>query len=154
VNNVVEAANVANGTFYVHFKDRSEYLVSLHRSFHYRLFKTVSQAIDGVAPGTDRLQRSVTTYLDGCLDEKLTRAILFDAQYEPAVRAEIAIRNRAAAKSISIDLRAMSEEIPLETARLIIAMTVDIAVAEQEAQSRLPSLRTAMFNLVKLGRAS
>jgi TetR/AcrR family transcriptional regulator, transcriptional repressor for nem operon len=151
VNNVVEEANVAKGTFYVHFKDRTEYLVSLHRRFHDRLFDTVSQAIDGLPPGSDRLHRSINAYLDGCLDEKLTRAILFDAHYESAIRAEIAHRNGVAAKSICIDLQAASTVTPIETARLVIALTVDVAIAEGEARSPLLSLRKALFNLLRLG---
>jgi TetR/AcrR family transcriptional regulator, transcriptional repressor for nem operon len=150
VNNVVEEANVAKGTFYVHFKDRTDYLVSLHRRFHDRLFDTVTRAIDGLTPGGVRLHRSINAYLDGCLNEKLTRAILFDAQYEIAIRAEVAHRNETAAKSIGIDLQAMSLGTPLETARLVIAMTVDVAIAEREALFPLPSLRKALFNLLRL----
>jgi TetR/AcrR family transcriptional regulator, transcriptional repressor for nem operon len=149
VNNVVTEAHVAKGTFYVHFKDRTDYLVSLHRRFHDRLFIGVVEAIAGLPPGFDRLERSIFTYLNGCLQEKLTRAILFDAHFEMAIRIEIAERNEAAAKSICIDLEAMSIGTPRETARLVIAMTVDVAIAEQNAHGPLPPLRSAMFNLFK-----
>jgi AcrR family transcriptional regulator len=148
VNNVVEEANLAKGTFYVHFKDRADYLVSLHRRFHDHLFAAVTQATAGLSPGSIRLRRSIDAYLNGCLAQQLTRAILFDAHFEPAIRTEVATRNTAAAKPIAADLRAMAFPSPQQTARLVIAMTIHIATAEQEAEGPLRSLRTALYELL------
>jgi TetR/AcrR family transcriptional regulator, transcriptional repressor for nem operon len=150
INDVVQEANVAKGTFYVHFKDRTDYLVSLHRRFHDRLFATVVSATAGLQPGASRLQLSIAAYLDGCLTEPLTRAILFDAHYEPAIQAEVNRRNEFATQPICADLDAMGVPLLSETARLVIAMTVDIAIAEHEATGPLPLLRSALMELLKL----
>jgi TetR/AcrR family transcriptional regulator, transcriptional repressor for nem operon len=148
INNIVHHANLAKGTFYVHFTDRTDYLVALHRGFHDRIWASVARVTEGQEAGRARLQRSVNAYLDGCLGEPLTRAILFDARSEPAIRNEIDLRNLAASKAISRDLKTMGMTSPAETARLVVAMTADIAVAEHEAGHKLPPLRTAMLRLV------
>jgi TetR/AcrR family transcriptional regulator, transcriptional repressor for nem operon len=148
VNNIVTEAQLAKGTFYVHFTDRADYLVALHRDFHDRLFASVARTTRTMECGAARLRRTTEAYLDGCLAESATRAILFDAHSEPLVRAEVERRNRTAVAEIAKDLKAMKRSPVAETARLVIALTVDVALAEHEAGQRLPTLRRAMRNLI------
>ncbi|MGZ4693919.1 MAG: TetR/AcrR family transcriptional regulator, partial [Acidimicrobiales bacterium] len=70
VDDVVRGANVAKGTFYVHFPDRASFLVALHDRFHDDLRERIRQASRGLEPGAERLERSVTAYLDGCLEAR------------------------------------------------------------------------------------
>jgi TetR/AcrR family transcriptional regulator, transcriptional repressor for nem operon len=148
VNDLVKQAGVAKGTFYVHFADRTSYLVALHRRFHDELWTRISTATSTLPPGPERLHRSITAYLDGCLDQPATRAILFDAHSEPALRDHVNGRNTQSIKVLSIDLRASGIARPSEKAHLVVAMTVEIALSESRAGRRLGALRSALFEFV------
>jgi TetR/AcrR family transcriptional regulator, transcriptional repressor for nem operon len=148
INNVVKTAGLAKGTFYVHFPDRTAFLVALHRCFHDRVWDRVEQATAGVSPGPVRLQRAAIAYLDACRDDASTRSILFDAQSEPAIRREVQERNATATATIAADLRSMSVPNPNHAARLVIAMVVDVALAERDARRTLPALRKAFLEFL------
>src|SRR5258708_16907365 len=63
VNAVVAAAGVSKGTFFHHFRDRTAYLVALHRRFHDALADQFWSAVEGMAPGAEQLATAARNYL-------------------------------------------------------------------------------------------
>ena len=55
VDAIVQKAGVAKGTFYVHFADRTAFLLALHAQFHERLYSAVTRAIADLPAGFERL---------------------------------------------------------------------------------------------------
>ncbi|QRP50088.1 TetR/AcrR family transcriptional regulator [Amycolatopsis sp. FDAARGOS 1241] len=130
VNRIVAAAGVAKGTFYVHFPDRSTFLSALHQRFHDHITRAVKQAIDGLAPGRERLRRGMRTYLDACLHARGVKALLLEARNDEAVGDQVASRNDAFAQLAAPDLRAMGWHPAAPAARLLIAMAAETALVE------------------------
>src|ERR1700676_3254454 len=48
VSMVVARAGVAKGTFYVHFKDRAEFVDAMHARFHARAEAAITDAVAGL----------------------------------------------------------------------------------------------------------
>jgi TetR/AcrR family transcriptional repressor of nem operon len=148
VNAVVAAAGVSKGTFFHHFPDRVSYLVALHRRFHDVLFDEVMSAIDGMAPGKDRLTAIATTYLDGCLRDRGVKALLLEARGHLPIADEVTRRNRMTVDVVRPDFEALGARHPRETARLWIAATAECALMELERGRRDPAARAALSALV------
>ena len=67
VDDIVRGADVAKGTFYVHFPDRTAFLVALHGRFHDHLRDAIRANAGSAEPGLPRIRRSTVAYLDACL---------------------------------------------------------------------------------------
>lgn len=148
VDDVVRGAHVAKGTFYVHFGDRTAFLVALHARFHEHLRDAIRSSSKSSEPGLPRLRRSTIAYLDTCLDSRGVKAMLASARGEPAIAEEVARSNDRFARAAVADLRVMGRDYPLETARLFVAMTAEIALLELERGGPDPKLRRALWHLV------
>jgi len=144
VDRIVAAAGVAKGTFYVHFADRETYLVALHREFHDRLRDAIRQASAELPPGRDRIVASTTAYLDGCLAATGVKGVLTRARGVPEIADEVTASNDRFARAASSDFVALGSPLPLETARLYVAMTAEVAALEAHAGRRIPRLRRAL----------
>jgi AcrR family transcriptional regulator len=107
VNLIVAEAGVAKGTFFHHFRDRSEFLLALHTEFHDRVFAEIERTIAGMAPGRGRLLAAANTYPDECLRHRGVRALLLEARVDPAIIAAIASRNKLVVQLSSPDFAAM-----------------------------------------------
>lgn len=149
---VTEEAGLAKGTFYVHFPDRGALLVALHRRFHDDLFAAIAASTSADRPGPARARARVAGFLDGCRRQRGVRAMLLQARTEPAILAEVARRNDDAARLLAGDLRG-SVPRPLETARLLVAATAEVALLELAAGRALPHLRGALDALFPQGGA-
>jgi len=149
---IVEAAKVAKGTFYVHFRDRADYLVALHRRFHDGLAAAIRTAGAGLAPGGPRLRASTLAYLDGCLSARGVKAMLLEARGEPAVAREVAASNERFARAAVPEFEAIGARHPVETARLFVAMVAEVALLELAKGRRNAPLRAALWDLVGLAR--
>jgi len=147
IDSVTRQAGLAKGTFYVHFGDRSELLVELHRTFHDELFATIALATSALPPGPERARARVVAFLDGCRRQSGVRAMLLQARSDPAVADEVGHRNDQAAKLLAADFRE-SFPYPVETARLVVIATAEVALRELEAGRTLPRLRSALTALV------
>lgn len=147
IDSVTREAGLAKGTFYVHFGDRSELLVELHRRFHDQLFTTIAVATSSMVPGPERAHARVIAFLDGCRRQSGVRAMLLQARSDPAVVDEVGRRNDQAAKLLATDLRE-SVTYPVESARLVVAATADVTLRELGAGRTLPRLRAALAWLV------
>lgn len=149
VAGVTAEAGVAKGTFYVHFADRTALLVALHRRFHDELFARILAATDGCAPGPARLQARLLAFLDGCRAMPGVRGLLRDARSESAIDTEVQRRNAQAWRVLAEDLRVADPTgHEQQTARLLVAATVEVATAELDAGRRLTGLRRALLALV------
>jgi AcrR family transcriptional regulator len=148
VDAVVAEAGVAKGTFYVHFRDRADYLVALHRRFHDDMAPTIAAAGEGIAPGLDRLWSATIAYLDGCLSSPGTKAMLLDARAEPAIATAVAASNDRFARRVAPDLAEAGAQNPLDSARLYVAMAAEVALLELAAGRRRPTLRHALSELL------
>lgn len=147
INEVTRQAGLAKGTFYVHFTDRAALLVDLHRRFHDDLYAAIATGTRDRPPGPDRARARITAFLDGCRHQRGVRAMLLQARSEPAIAEEVVRRNDATARLLAEDLRG-SAEFPLETARLVVAATAEVALHELQAGRALPRLRAALDALV------
>ena len=148
VDDVVRGADLAKGTFYVHFSDRTTYLVALHARFHEHLRETIRSATKSSKPGLQRLRRSTTAYLDGCLASQGVKAMLGAARGEPAIAEEVARSNDRFARAAAGDFRAMGRSYPLDTARLFVAMTAEVALFELDRGAPDAKLRRALWRML------
>ena len=144
VNDVVERAGVAKGTFYVHFPNRTAYLIALHRSFHDDLKTRILDATKDIPPGAERLRVGMDAYLDGCLEGRAVKALLFDARSENAIREEVGRRNADFAWLAQEDFAAMGDPYAAKSARLVVAMGAEAALIELESGGRDEDMRRAL----------
>ncbi|WP_433526746.1 TetR/AcrR family transcriptional regulator [Nocardia pseudovaccinii] len=147
VNAIAAQANMAKGSFYQHWRSRSDYIIALHRSFHDNLAESVTGAVADTVPGQQRLAVAVDTYLDGCLAEPATKALLVQARTEVGLGDEVAIRNRQAAETITADLAAIGWSDPEPIAALLVAAIAETALAELSTGARREDLRSGVLRL-------
>lgn len=147
VANITAAAGHAKGTFYVHFPDRSAFLVAMHQRFHDAVFAGVITSTTDAAPGLERARRRLVAFLDACRAQPGVRALLLDARSEPAILAEVDRRNQQAAQTLAGDLRGTTAH-PVEAARILVLAAADLAARESRQQRRLMAAREALLNLV------
>ncbi|MEY3361625.1 MAG: hypothetical protein RL531_1344 [Actinomycetota bacterium] len=147
INEVTREAGLAKGTFYVHFVDRAALILELHRRFHDDLYATIEAATAERTPGPERAHARVEAFLDGCRRQRGVRAMLLQARTEPGIIDEVARRNDLTARSLAEDLAGVVDH-PLETARLLVAATAEVALHELHAGRTLPRLRAALDALV------
>ena len=148
IDELVREAGVAKGTFYVHFADRAEYVSALHRQFHDQLRTAIAAAVGDLPTGADRLRRATVAYLDACLVAKGVKAMLAQARGLPVISRDVAASNDRFARGARPDFEALGFSNPLESARLFVAMTAEVALLELDAGRRRPKLRVALFEYV------
>jgi TetR/AcrR family transcriptional repressor of nem operon len=148
IDDIVRSAQVAKGTFYVHFGDRRAFLVALHERFHDQLREAIAVAARGARPGIERLMASTIAYLDGCLAARGVKAMLASARAEPAIADAVARANDRFARAAAADYRHMGTALPLAMARLHVAMAAEVALLELDRASPDPDLRDALHDFV------
>lgn len=149
VNRVVDEAGVAKGTFYVHFTDRDAFLGALHERFHERTKHAIGTAMAGHPPGRARLRAGMTAYFETCLRNMGVRALLLEARNSRAVGADMAARSEALAAVAELDLRAMGWTEGRRAARLVLAMSAELAMAEMAAGERDEAARQVLWDLLE-----
>ncbi|QHC23948.1 TetR/AcrR family transcriptional regulator [Streptomyces sp. GS7] len=147
VNAIVGAAGMAKGSFYQHWPTRTHYLVALHAVFHDELTARVEAAIGGLPPGPDRLAAGIGAYLDGCLTQPATKALLVQARTDAALGPQVAARNDAFAGMAAADLAALGWRPAEPVAALLVAAVADVALHELTAGRPRDDLRTAALRL-------
>jgi AcrR family transcriptional regulator len=144
VNRIVTEAGVAKGTFFHHFRDRSEFLLALHTEFHDRTFAKIEEATAGMRPGRGRLLAAANAYLDECLSHRGVRALLLEARVDPAIIEAIASRNKLVIQLISPDFAAMGWTHPAPSAAMWNGAVVEAAILELNGGGRRPEVRAAL----------
>ncbi len=147
VEAITKDAGHAKGTFYIHFEDRSDLLVELHRRFHDELFARIALTAHTEAHGPTRARSRMTAFLDGCRNQVGVRSMLFQARHEPVIAELARQRNDEAARALAADIKDATPT-PMETARLLVAATIEVAIQELTSARRLPRLRTALLAMV------
>ncbi|WP_436775203.1 TetR/AcrR family transcriptional regulator [Yinghuangia sp. YIM S09857] len=147
VNAVVEAAGMAKGSFYQHFRDRLSYLVALHGKYHDALEARVLAEIDGLPPGRERISAGLHGYLDASLETTGTRALLVQARTEPDLYDETRVRNARTRDLVVPELVALGWEDPVPIAHMVVAMGFDITM-EELVCGRRDDLREGLLRLV------
>jgi TetR/AcrR family transcriptional regulator, transcriptional repressor for nem operon len=132
VDAIVKKAGVAKGTFYVHFQDRTSFLVALHEQFYDRLRDRIFKAIAGLSPGGERLRTSTKTYLDGCLQERAVKALLLEARSEALISAEVQRRRAEFSALAHADFTALGWPDADTSAQLFVVLIVEAALIELE----------------------
>lgn len=132
VDAVVNKAEVAKGTFYVHFPDRAAFLVALHVQFHEQLLDRILQSVEGLPPGAKRLRIGTQTYLNECLQEPAIKAILLEARSEAPIAAEVQRRHSIFAQLEQADFAALGWLDAEMAARLFVALCAEAALIELE----------------------
>lgn len=151
IDDLVQAAGVAKGTFYLHFKDRAEYLVTLHRSFHDEVMNNVQQAVAGQTPSLERLLLGSFAYLDACRRGHPVKALLMEARVEPAIQAEAHMQNARFSQRAAREFGAARWPAPQAAARLWVGMVAEAALAEAEANTNLAEIRNNLRRFLNLG---
>ena len=147
VDAVTRTAGHAKGTFYVHFADRTELLVDLHRRFHDELFQRIREASVDIPVGPERARMMITAFLDGCRQQVGVRSMLLQARGLPEIADLVRQRNAEAARDIASQLSGATPD-PRELAQLLVGATAEVALQELQAGRRLPRLRRALMSLV------
>ncbi|WP_067859756.1 TetR/AcrR family transcriptional regulator [Nocardia shimofusensis] len=152
VNSVTTAATMAKGSFYQHWRSREDYIRALHEIFHDELFDKVQQQVAGWPPGAERLATGIAAYLDGCLAEPATKALLVQARTEAGLSEEVARRNQQAAQLLTADLAAIGWRDPEPLAVLLVAAIAETALIELADGRRRDDMRTAIQRLARPAR--
>lgn len=147
VNAIVAEAGMAKGSFYQHWPSRTEYVRALHVRFHDQLEESITAAMADLPPGAERLAAGMHAYLDGCLAELATKALLVQSRTEAGLSDLVAARNESAAALIAPDLLALEWTPPEPIATLIIAAVAEIALVELDAGQRHDELRRGLIRL-------
>lgn len=147
VNAVVAEASMSKGAFFQHFPTRSAYMLTLHARFHDHLWERVRSVTDGIAPGRERLERGIGTYLDVCRELALTKAFLFQSRADIDLCDAVAEQNRRFAHLAARDLAAIGRQDPGSIARLVVAAVAEVAIAEAATGRRDARLRRALSAL-------
>jgi TetR/AcrR family transcriptional regulator, transcriptional repressor for nem operon len=153
VNAIVAEAGMAKGSFYQHWPSRAEYLRALHGRFHDELQESIAAAVAGLPPGRDRLATGMHTYLDGCLAQPATKALLVQSRTEAGLSDLVAARNESAAALVLPDLVALGWSAPEPIAALLVAAVAEIALLELAAGHRDDELRDGLLRLATGDRA-
>jgi AcrR family transcriptional regulator len=147
VNAIVAEAGMAKGSFYQHWPSRAEYVRSLHGRFHDQLQDSIAAAIADLPPGSDRLEAGMNAYLDGCLAEPATKALLVQSRTEAGLSDLVAARNESAATLVLPDLVALGWAPPEPIAALLVAAVAEIALVELAGGKRDKQLRRGLLRL-------
>ncbi|WP_205873081.1 TetR/AcrR family transcriptional regulator [Mycobacterium camsae] len=147
VNAIVGEANMAKGSFYQHWTSRSDYIRALHTRFHLRLEELIAAATADLPPGKDRLRAGMNAYLDGCLAEPATKALLVQSRTEASLGDLVADRNANAASLMLPDLTALGWTSAQSIAVLLVAAIAETALMELSRGERDEALRKALERL-------
>lgn len=147
VNAIVAEAGMAKGSFYQHWSSRTDYVRALHVRFHDQLEESIAAAMADLPPGRDRLEAGMKAYLDGCLADAATKALLVQSRTEAGLGDLVAARNESAAAQILPDLVALGWSRPEPIAALVVAAVAEIALLELAAGKRDNALRRGLLRL-------
>jgi AcrR family transcriptional regulator len=147
VNSIVAEAGMAKGSFYQHWPSRAEYVRALHGRFHDQLEGSIAAAMADLPPGRDRLEAGMNAYLDGCLAEPATKALLVQSRTEAGLSDLVAARNESSARLMLPDLVALGWTCPEPIATLLVAAIAEIALLELAAGKRENGLRRGLLRL-------
>ena len=132
VDAIVGKAGLGKGTFYVHFPDRTAFLVALHAQFHERLLQAILDATAELAPGAERLQQGTITYLNTCLRERGVKALLLEARSDASIAVEVQRRNAEFAQLAHADFTALGWSHVETSAHLFVVLVAEAALMELE----------------------
>ena len=152
VNAIVAEAGMAKGSFYQHWPSRADYVRALHDRFHDQLGESIAAAMADLPPGPDRLEAGMSAYLDGCLAEPATKALLVQSRTEAGLSDLVAARNESAAALMLPDLVALGWMPPEPIAALLVAAIAEIALVELAAGKRDNKLRRGLLRLATKDR--
>jgi AcrR family transcriptional regulator len=144
VNRVVAEAQVAKGTFYVHFADREAFVDALHERFHSAVRAQVMEVIADLPPGAELLQRATRAYLDASLANRAVKALVTEARADPQLSAAMAERSAGFGAAAKPSLEALGYKDTKVAVRLYQAMVSEAALMELDAGKRLPAVRRAL----------
>jgi hypothetical protein len=126
---------------------------ALHARFHDRLEDAITAAIADLPPGRDRIEAGMNAYLDGCLADPATKALLVQSRTEAGLSDLVAARNQTAATLIVPDLEALGWASPEPVATLLVAATAEIALIELATGQRDKQLRHGLLRLASRSSA-
>lgn len=150
VNRVVAEAEVAKGTFYVHFADREAFVDALHARFHAEVEAAIAAVAADLPPGAERIVAAVEAYLDVCIEDRAVKALALEARSDPELNASMAARHDRFADAAVPSLRAMGWADARAASQLLAAMTAEIAIRELDANRRLPAARRSLRRFLGL----
>jgi len=152
VASVAKRAEVAKGTFYVHFPDRETFVDALHQRFYDEVSTQVRTAVTGLPPGRDLLLAAIDAYLNACLAHRAIKALVFETRAQNNLTTTMQEREALFAKLAEPSMRALGLTPARTAARLIVALTSEAALIEMEAGRKVPGARRTIGAL--LGNAA
>jgi AcrR family transcriptional regulator len=150
VDAIVAQAGCAKGTFFTHFPSRAEYFVALHRAFHERIAKKLHGALKDQPPGLPTLLHTANVYLDACRREHSVKALLIEARTLPEIMSEIGHQDGRFEILAAAEFEVAGWSSPRYAARLWVALVAAAALAEAEANRKLPQLRLQLPRFLSL----
>lgn len=151
VNAITTEAQVAKGTYYVHFASREQYFEALHQWWHERLIGDIRAAVAGMPHGPLRLRHGIVAYLDSCQRHHAVKAAMIATRGRPSPD-DIGGGAGPLLREIIEDLAAAGHPTPEQTAQLIAAMALDVAISEVRQSRADERLRTALLAMLPPGR--
>src|SRR5687767_12198520 len=85
VAQVTREAGVAKGSFYVYFRDREAFIDALHQEFYARVTEAVTSAGAKHPPGIARVLAANLAYLDVCLENSGSKALVLETRNQPGL---------------------------------------------------------------------
>lgn len=145
---VAQEARLAKGSFYVYFADREALIDALHQEFYAQVNDAVASAIDGLPAGRELLLAAVEAYLDVCLANHAVKALVFETRAQPNLTITVEQRERLFARSAEESMQTIGLIPAAITARLLVALTSEVALIEMEAGRKMPSARRAIHTML------
>ncbi len=141
---VTADAGLAKGTFYVYFDDRDAFVDALHQRFYSQVNEAVAGAVGPRDLGSELLLAAVDAYLDVCLANRGVKALVFETRGQGELTTTMEEREQMFAQLARPSLEAMGIASPDVSARLLVAMTSEVALIEMEAGRRVQTARDAL----------
>ena len=149
VNAVTREAGVAKGSFYLYFPNREAFIDALHQEFYARVTEAVTAAGSEHPPGIGRVLAANLAYLDVCLANRGSKALVLETRNQPGLTTTMEERQALFASLAESDLKTAGVPNPGVTARMIVAMTSEAALVELDAGRRVPSARKALRGFIE-----
>ncbi len=145
---VADQASVAKGTFYLYFDDRESFIDALHRRFYDQVTEAVSHAVAGLPAGRELLLVAIEAYLDVCLANDAVKALIFETRAQSTLTTTMEDREALFAQLAEPSMRAIGMMPTRISARLIVALTSEVALIEMEAGRKVPGARKSIRTLL------
>lgn len=135
--------------FAAHYANPLDYLQALLHALLDEARGEASRETDGLPRDLARLQRGIEAYLDSYLRRPALRGLMLALHTHPPAIQLNRSRINGWALFLQIELEALGVADAQPRAQLLVCMGAEVALAEFEAGTALPELRTTLFDYLR-----